>query len=148
MLFLQENNTVLLLNQKTGAFEPFSDNIVNMNISPDGQKILYYNANQITLYHLNAAADKRTVALQTITNALQDVSWFGNDYIVASVGDNIIISEIDARNNVNSVTLPKTITLSGTMVALQQPRIFFNQQDKKLYVLTQHSLAVSQSLIP
>ena len=71
--------------------------------------------------------------------------------IIFTAGNNIIISEIDFRGNVNSVTLPKTITASGAdnlsqEIVLKNPQIFYNQQEGKLYILNDKITLFSEKI--
>ena len=68
--------------------------------------------------------------------------------MIAGTENNIFIFEIDARGNVNTIMLPKTIILDNNNIDIESPKIFFNQQDKKLYLLTAGKLIVSEKLTP
>lgn len=87
-------------------------------------------------------------------------------------GYKIIISETDYRGEINSITFPSTITIPlskkieapsptpnaiktqqpsealSAIVNFKNPQIFFNQQDGKLYILTNGTLLLSEKLIP
>ena len=52
-IFLRENNKLLLFNRKTKTFETFYGLIKDLKISPNGQKILYYNDNELLYSYLN-----------------------------------------------------------------------------------------------
>jgi hypothetical protein len=161
-LFIKENTALLVANQTSGIFENTYPQIISVTTSPDGQKMAYCAQNQIAYSFLHPQA------LQTIKDSSQVMSdsqgkilvtqspenithclWLGNDYIMFTANNAVHISEIDTRGNVNTITLPKTISLTNSTIAnLANPVISINQQDKKLYILDQKNLFVSEKLIP
>ncbi len=152
-VFVQENATLWLADKTTDKFIAVYPSVKDLRVSPDNQKIVYFNNNEVVISPEQANVAPATSGQQALvpifSGTVSDVWWLNNDYIVIASGNNIIISEIDARGNVNTITLPSTISASGGQsVALQNPQIFFSQQDKKLYILSQASLIVSEKLLP
>ncbi len=146
-IFLKENNKLLLFNQDTKSFQEFYTTIKDLKISPDGQKILYFNDHEILFSLLDANADK--IFLNRFSEQINDCYWLNNDYVIFSLENKIIISEIDVRDGINTVNLPQKIYLNnGENMTIDKPKIFLDQQDKKLYILTQDHLLVSEKLIP
>lgn len=146
ILFLQETNTLFIFDQNTKSFQEFYKPVKKIKISPDGQKILYYNNNEI-FYSLSSLMNKK-ISLITLPEKIDDVYWVNSDYIIYNAGGKIMISEIDPRGNINTITLPQTITLGTKNIDIKNPRIFFNEQEKKLYILTDGNLLVSEKLVP
>lgn len=138
-IFLKENNSLLLFNQKTKTFETFYSLVKDLKISPDGQKILYYNDNEILYSYLNSDNPEK-LFLNRFSEKIKDSFWLNDNYLIFNLGEKIVISETDNRNSINMITLPQTLSLTD--------KIFFNQQDKKLYILTKDSLLSSEKLIP
>ncbi|MBI1866685.1 MAG: PEGA domain-containing protein [Candidatus Staskawiczbacteria bacterium] len=138
-IFLLENNNFLLLNQKTKKFETFYSLVKNFKISPDGQKILYYNESEIMYSYLNSDNPEK-IFLNRFSEKIEECFWLGDNYLIFNIGEKIIISEIDNRDNINMITLQQTLSPGD--------KIFFNQQDKKLYILTGNNILVSERLIP
>ncbi|MEK7541170.1 MAG: PEGA domain-containing protein [Patescibacteria group bacterium] len=138
-IFLKENNNLLLFNQKTKTFETFYGLIKDLKISPDGQKILYYNDNEILYSYLNSDNPEK-IFLNRFSEKIRDAFWLNDNYLIFGLGDKIVISEIDNRDSINMITLSQALSLTD--------KIFFNQEDKKLYILTQDALLVSEKLIP
>lgn len=66
------------------------------------------------------------------------VFWLNNDYLIFNVGDEIKISEIDERDYLNIFGLQ----------SFKEPRLYFNQYDKKLYILSAKALFSSERLLP
>ena len=138
-IFLRENNMLLLFNQKTKIFESFYSLIKDLKISPDGQKILYYNDNEILYSYLNSDNPEK-IFLNRFSEKIKDCFWLNDNYLIFSLGEKIIISEIDNRGNINMIILPQTLSLTD--------KISFSQEDKKLYILTENNLLSSEKLIP
>ncbi|MBI3631423.1 MAG: PEGA domain-containing protein [Candidatus Staskawiczbacteria bacterium] len=138
-IFLKENNSLLLFNQKTRTFETFYNLVKDLKISPDGQKILYYNDNEILYSYLNSDNPEK-IFLNRFSEKIGDCFWINDDYLIFDLGGKIIVFETDNRDNINTVTLPQTLSAND--------KIFLNQQDKKLYILTKDILLASERLIP
>lgn len=158
MLFLQEDESLFLLNKDSRIFETFHDQVQNIKNSPDGQKILYFNDYEILYSLLNSPLDEQNKILLIKTQKkINDVYWLNSDYVIFESENVITIAEIDNRGNINTINLSPTVSLfSGKNIDIKKPKIYFNQQDKKLYILTQLSdaaqgkgnLLVSEKLIP
>lgn len=125
--------------EKTEVFKSFYSPVKNIEISPDGQKILYYNDSEI-LYSFLGSDDPEKIFLNRFSEKIGSCSWLNDDYLIFSLGEKIIISEIDNRNSINMVTLSQTLSSTD--------KILLNQEDKKLYILTKDSLLSSEKLLP
>lgn len=137
-IFINSNGSLLFLNAKTNGLDNFYSPARGAVISPDGKNIVYYNDNNIYLSPLPNVPATKTILYKS-AQKISDCIWLNNYYIIFIVGDKIIISEIDYRDNINTVTLS---------VETKNPRIFFNQQDGKLYILTGSTLLSSEKLTP
>lgn len=122
-------------------FALLTEQAASPRISPDGQKRIYHDVNEI--YYVAFEGDMPPVLVRKSSAKISQVYWLNNDYLIFSEGETIVISEIDVRGNINTITLKP-----GLGQALKNPQIFFNQQDKKLYILTQKELLVSERLVP
>lgn len=138
-IFLRENNTLLLFNQKTKKFETFYSLIKDLKISQDKTKILYYNDNEILYSYLNSDNPEK-VFLNRFSEKIGEAFWLNDNYLIFSLGEKIVISEIDIRDSINMITLPQTLSLTD--------KIFLNQEDKKLYISTENNLLFSERLLP
>ena len=155
-IFLKENNNLLLFDQDEKIFKNFYSNAVDIKISGNGQKLLYYNDHEILFSDVNNLNGEKML-LNRFSEQIKDCYWVNDDYIIFQLGSKIIISEIDVRGNINTVQMPQTITLnSGATINIENPKISFDQQDKKLYILTQpiasapdkNTVLVSERLVP
>lgn len=140
--FLKENDLLFEFNQAKKAFEEFlTPAISNYKIltSPDNKNLIYQNSEKIFLYSSDIANPNSKKIFTEIFSGTQitDLQWLNNDYIIFGDNGKVIISEIDYRGSINTITLPQT--------ALS---MFFNQQTGKLYVLSENSILVSEKITP
>jgi hypothetical protein len=139
--FVNNNGELLILNTKTNSLDTFASQVEDVKISPDSKNLVYWNQEKIYLYSFsdNPSTDSGQRKSTVIFSGSQitDCLWLNNDYIIFNAVNKIIISEIDYRGNINAITLPQTAD-----------KIFFNQQDGKLYVLTGSVLLASEKITP
>lgn len=146
-ILLKENNNVLLLDRNTKTFKDFYSNVKDIKMSPNGQRLLYYNDHEILFSDINQLNEK--VFLNRFSDTIHECYWLNDDYIIFQLGNRILISEIDVRDTVNPIELPQTVSLTnGDAVDLKNIKISFSQQDKKLYILNQNTTLVSERLVP
>lgn len=146
-IFIKENDTLLLLNQETKILENFYNPVKDFKISPNGQKILYYNDYEILLYVLSPETKK--IFLNTFTEKITDCFWLNSDYIILKSKDKIKISEIDKLGNINIVDLPDKIsTINGELIDLKNPKINFDTQFGKLYIFSDGQIFSSEKITP
>lgn len=157
-IFLRENDALFMVESATKTLEKFKIPITNYKLlaSGDSQKLICFNDNKVYIY-LFAEPEKENTLLYGVPGAppgsssekINNLFWLNNDYLIFQDGNKIIISEIDYRNEINIVELPKNTTLpDGKTIEIKNPEIYFNQQDKKLYILTDNNLLVSEKLAP
>jgi len=149
--FLKEDNALFKLKQDTKTFENFSVPITSYKIltSPDNKNLIYWDSNEIYLYSFIQLKGYSEYEKIFSGGQITNCQWLNNDYIILTAGDKIIISEIDYRGNINAVTLPQTAVISSDKkIEIKSPEIFFNQQENKLYILTNTTLLVSEKLVP
>lgn len=146
-IFVNSQDGLLLLNTKTNQLDNFYSQVKDIKISPDSQKIIYFDSNKIFIYNLNTPEIK-PVLLASSSENISNCVWLNNDYIIYSAGNpekngagKVVISEIDYRGNINAITLPQALNLVS-------PQISFNQQENKLYILTGKTLLVSEKITP
>jgi hypothetical protein len=163
-IFLFENDKLLIFSQKTKELQSFYDPVKNIVISPDGQKILFYNDYEIFfsfIWQLQGYENPEKIFLNRFSEKINECLWLNNDYVIFTIGGKIKISETDNKNNLNIVSLPEKIIISnGTIINLAEnylagegdikgdPKIYFNQQDKKLYIHTGDKIVVSEKILP
>jgi WD40 repeat protein len=143
-IFLSEDKTLYLFNPDSKIFEKFFEGINNLKISPDGKKLAYFSDSEIWVLFLKEkltpplkkAGEK--ILLVRFSEKIENAFWLNSDYLIFNAGDKIKITEIDERDKLNIVDL----------IEFKKPKIFFNQTDKKLYVLSEEKLFQSSPLLP
>lgn len=113
--------------------------------SPDKSKFLFYNDYEI-LYAKTSDPFQR-IFITRFSEKIGNCFWLNNNYIIFDVAGSIKISEIDTRDKINMVDLGTKINLRGNgSVELKNPKMFFDEIDKKLYILNKNTLFVSEPL--
>jgi hypothetical protein len=143
-ILIKENETIYYYNIKKDELIKIADNIKGYKISPDYKRLAYFNNYEIWVLFLgqeynqpiNKAGDK--IFITRFSDEITSIYWYTYYYLIFNSGDKIKISEIDDRDSLNIIDL----------TSYKNPKIFWNQLEKKLYVLTEESLFVSDKLIP
>ncbi|HDZ54387.1 MAG TPA: hypothetical protein ENI19_01270 [Candidatus Nealsonbacteria bacterium] len=143
-IFLKEDDDFYFLNQDRQSLEMISGRIKGARISPDSKKIVYFTDNEIWVLFLENIEEQprrkngEKLFLTRFSEEIGDAFWWTSHYLVFSVGDKIKITEIDDRDRINIYDL----------VIFKNPEIFWNKYDKKLYVLSEGKIFISEQLIP
>jgi hypothetical protein len=148
-MLLQADNSLFIVNQDTKILEDITPPLTNYSIiaSQDENKnlnLVLWSNEKIYLYSFSdtlIGSAKKFNKLFSGSN-IKNCQWLNNSYIIFTEGDKIVISEIDYRGNINAITLPQTENIKS------DPKIYFNQQDGKLYILTDNNLLVSDKITP
>jgi len=142
LFFLQKEKSIYKLNDASRSFELFFDGINDLKLSPDSRKLLYFSDYEIWILFLeddlplHEAGDK--IFLVRLSEKIDDCSWLNSNYLVFTAADKIKISEADNRDRINIVDIKQT----------KNPDIFWSKTEKKLYILEEKSLSVSDVLLP
>jgi len=162
-IFLQEGETLYLFNPDSKLFEKFFEKINRLKISPDNKKLLFFSDSEIWVLFLKEKLTRPSkkagekILLVRLSEKIESAFWLNSDYLIFNARDKIKIAEIDERDKLNIVDLvefpPTTFEKERTFDRdkLQSgggPEIFFNQTDKKLYVLADGILYSSEILPP
>jgi hypothetical protein len=143
-IFLKENMDLYWLNPESNSFEKFFDSINGLKISPDQGKLVYFSNYETWILFLKEKQDQPSkragekTFLFRLSEKIEDVAWLNSHYLIFTVGNKIKITEIDDRDRINVIDLAD----------FENPQIFFNNTDKKLYLLSNEKLHQSQPLIP
>ena len=142
--FLKENNALYYLCAESKEFKEVSKNVKSLRFSPDLKKIAYYTNSEIWLFYLENTHDQpqrkiqQKVFLGRWTNKISEVYWFTDHYLIFTTGNQIKITETDNRDEINIVDLAK----------FPSPKLFWNQANKSLYILTNQSIIATKELVP
>jgi hypothetical protein len=141
-IFIKENDTLYLLDDDTKSFKKFFEPIKEQKLSSDSKKLVYYNNYEIYVLFLEKQYDppqkeaKETLFITRFSEEIKNVFWYTDYYLIFNVGDKIKIAEIDDRDRINIIDLAE----------FKDSNIFF--ANKKLYVLSEDNLSVSDTLTP
>ncbi|MFA6190183.1 MAG: PEGA domain-containing protein [Candidatus Staskawiczbacteria bacterium] len=147
--FVNNNGSLLFLNQKTNILDNFYSPIKGVIFSPDGKNIIYYNDNNIyiSLLPTDNITPIEKILLYKSSTKITSCIWLNSSYIIFTTNNKIIISEIDYRGHINLATLPQTIDISVEQkINLEKPQIFFSQHEGKLYILNNKILISSEKI--
>jgi hypothetical protein len=108
----------------------------NFKISPEAKKIVLINDYEIWVLFIESS-EKRF--LTRFSKKIGEIFWYNSDYLLFRIGNEIKITEIDNRDRLNIVNLADF---------KETQKIFFNQNDKKLYILNKDNFLVSEKLLP
>ena len=130
-IFLQDERNLYLFNPDLNDFEKFFETTREPEISSDFKKIVYYSDYEIWILFLKdefsqpqkSAGEREFLA--RFSEKIGNVFWLTGHYLIFNSGSKIKIAEIDDRDKINIVDLAD----------FKDPEIFFNQSDKKLYIL-------------
>ncbi len=155
-VFLQESSTLYKLNPDSGSFENFFDKILDLKISPDNKKIVYFSDYEIWVLFLerNGGSLRRKAGeklfLIRLSEKIQDVFWLNSDYLVYSAGNQVKIIETDNRDKIQTWTINQT--KNPPKESLRDPtgqaQIFWTENNKKLYLLSEEELSRTSLLLP
>lgn len=142
-LFLKENDNLYLLNPESKNFEKFFEKNKGLAISPDSQKVVYWSDFEIWVLFLEnqktqpqkAIGDK--LFLTRFSDKLNEVFWLNSYYLIFSNADKIKIAEIDDRDQINIIDLSE----------IKESKLFFNKNDRRIYLLKDGELSISKPLI-
>ncbi len=155
-ILLKDNDSLFLVNNDTKVLEVLDQHAKQVSISPNNQRLLYFSLpaqagdSEVSYYgqSINLNNERIHEKIGSFSN-INDCQWLNDDYIVCSLADKIIISEIDTRGNLNTINLLQTVTLeNNNKIDIKNADISFNQRDKKLYILTQSNLISSDRILP
>lgn len=143
-IFLQEGPTLYLFNRDSKSFEKFFEGIKGLKISPDSKKIAYFSDSEIWILFLEDRFEQpqrkaeEKMFLARFSEKIRDVFWVNGDYLIFNAGNNLKITETDNRDKTNIYE----------MGGFENPEIYFNATDNKLYILSDEKLYQSAILIP
>lgn len=144
LTFEKREGYIYLLNPETEEFDSFHQ-AKDIIFSPDGSKFLFFNDHEILYSNSNKPSEK--IFLHRFSEKISDCFWLNNNYLIFNAGGQIKISEIDTRDGINLVDIPQAISLNDSSVfELKNPKISWDEINKKLYILEQENLLVSEPL--
>ena len=140
---IPKNPNFIILATSTKEVLDITSEIEMVATSSDKNKLIEFNDYEIWI----SLIESRTVQSQTeeekifitrFSEKIDKVFWLNNYYMIFNVGNKIKVAEIDDRDRINIVDL----------VEFESPKIFWSEKTKKLYVLSQNNLYLSENLLP
>jgi len=150
-IFLSESQNLYLFSPDLKSFEKFFEDINFLKISPDNEKLVYFSNYEIWILFLSDKNDPpqkkagEKLFLIRLSETITDVFWLNSNYLIFMAGETIKISEIDNRDKLNMTDIFETKKLPQNGSSLE---MFWNQSDKKLYLLSGNNLYGSNPLLP
>ncbi len=143
-VFLRENNALYQLNSSSRIFEKFSESIKNLKLSPDSKKLVIGNNYEIWILFLidiDEQSQKKAsqkIFLTRFSQKIGEIFWLNPDYLMFNTGNKLKIAEIDDRDRINIIELGE----------FENPKIFWNQELERIYVLSNKELYSLGNLLP
>jgi len=141
-LLLKENKKLYYLDSESHSFRKISDSVDLISFSPDSNKLAFSNGYSIWLFYLKPEYSQprrkaqELVFLTRFSQPIFNLSWLNSNYLIFSSGNKIKISEIDNRDRINIKNI----------ATFQNPKFSFRDKDKRLYLLNQGNLYISQPI--
>lgn len=144
IIWLDEKRDLYQGDSAGREIKKIADGVRGFAVSPDFKKISYFNNYEIWVLFLKteegqpkkSAGDK--VFLTRFSEEIGDVFWIASHYLIFNAGDKIKIAGIDERDRLNIYDLAE----------FKNQKIFWDQKEKFLYVLSGESLFISKTLLP
>ena len=149
-ILLQESENLYLFDQELKNFKKLSAPGTHFSFSPDSKKLVYCNNYEIWILFLEEKLDQpqkkpgEEIFLTRFSEKIGDCFWWTAHYLIFNAGDKIKIAEIDDRGKINIIDL----SFAKTNIDLKNLKMFWNQLDKKLYILSENKFFGSDRLIP
>jgi hypothetical protein len=144
-LFIIENNRNLyLLNKEANSFDKKIETTTDLEYTSFFNKILFYDENDLWLMPLKRYESPFFKDAYSIINIgsfdkkIENIKWLNGDYFIFTLDKELHISEIDNRDNLNVFSLNKKNTSN----------LFFNGNNKKLFLLDNDEFLEIEKLIP
>jgi len=132
--FLNSAGELFIYNkgERDTYFRKLSDSTEGMQFSNDGKKMLFWTKNEISVYFLRdwavqpARSEDDVQNITRYSEKLENVHWFKDyEHIIFSVGPEIKIIELDARDRRNSTDITK--------LSENDPVVIYNNSLEKLF---------------
>ncbi len=136
-LSLAQSGELYILNIDDGLWQIIASGINGAVISDDNKKIIYWSSNEIWIYYLQDIkiqpyknAGDRELITRFAQKISQAIFYPNNEYTAFVVGNQIKITELDGRDQRNTIDFVQT----------SNPQIYFDQQNNIFYYQTQDKI--------
>jgi len=142
-VFLEEDNNLYFFNNNSQSLEKVLDGVKDTKISPDLKRAAYFADSEIWIFFLKKVEEQpqkeenEKLFLTRFSGKIDNLFWWTSHYLIFNSGNQIKIVETDDRDKLNIYTLAD----------FKNPKIFWNETDEKLYILSEGNLYSSEKLI-
>ncbi len=142
ILFQEDKNLYWLKDENN--IKKISEGIKGLKFSPDYKKIVFFNNFEIQVFYFEKESSVPQKEAETNTfitrfsKKINNVFWLTNYYLIFNVENKIKIAETDDRDKINIIDFAE----------FKNPKIFWSQVNKQLYILSEKNLFSSEKLIP
>ncbi len=144
-LFVFVGDSLFYLDRANSVFEKIADKTKEISFSNDESKVAFNDNGTIIVFYLKnkefedvAHKQGDKIIVSKLESLDARMSWIGDNHLLINDNSKIIITETDNRDKVNMATIAQ----------YDNPIIFFNQRDKKAYILSQGTLYLSERIVP
>jgi len=143
VVLIPENPNFIILATSTKEILDITSKIEMVATSSDKNKLIEFNDYEIWISLIKKTIQSQTeqeekIFITRFSEKIDKVFWLNDYYLIFNVGNKIKVAEIDDRDRINIVDL----------VEFENPEIFWSEKAKKLYVLSQDNLYLSENLLP
>lgn len=142
VIFLREDDALFLFRENSKKFEQISNKIKSIRISPDSQKICFWNDSEIWVFFITQDTTQSQIKSQEklfltrFSKKIEQVFWWTDHYLIFNMDSKIKIIEIDDRDKAQIWDLGE----------FESPQIYWAQEYGKLYILDKNELMASEEL--
>jgi dipeptidyl aminopeptidase/acylaminoacyl peptidase len=137
-----KGKNLYLFSPDSKSFEKFFEKVKDLKISPDNKKLAFFSDSEIWILFLKEEGAKKAgekLFLVRLSEKIDDLFWLNSDYLIFNSGDNLKIVEIDDRDRIQTWDILPNFSKKSL-------KFYFNESDRKLYLLTEENLLVSEKL--
>ncbi|MCX6759942.1 MAG: hypothetical protein NTW46_01195, partial [Candidatus Nealsonbacteria bacterium] len=140
---VKEDNSLYFFDINKGETKKLSDSIDDFSFSKNIYKMAYWgnNANVLFMDKENYQPQKKAgdeILIAESNEKITKLLWLNDFYVIFNIGNQIKIAETDDRDRINIVDFAN----------YPNPAIFWNKNDRILYVFSDNNLYSFENLIP
>lgn len=132
-----------LFSPESKSFEILSEKINGLEVSPDKRKIVFFSNSEIWVLFLRNDGLRKSgdrLFISRLSERIGNTLWLNSDYLFFNSGDNLKIAELDDRDRIQIWDINTSPDFNSGV------KIYFNQNNKKLYILNEGNLFISEKL--
>jgi hypothetical protein len=144
-IFVSEKaSSLYLFNESEKEFEPFLKTTNGIGYEALSDKIIFSNGYELWLLLLRDfdspffQKNGSLVFLSRFSSKIENVSWFNSDYFFYVLNNNLLVSEIDNRDEINAISVSD----------MPITKFWFDDKEKTLYVLSKNKIYASSKFNP